>query len=244
MECYEKFAEYCNKRAECGDCKLYDWKEGDIPEGTLDDPLAPDGEKSSSWPAKPDDKRYTALATFEIDIGRLWKKNANTYYSPSTHTWKDGVVFKFTKGIPERGQPCIAVFKWDNRYKYHDYVKGMSCGVGRGMPTKRDEWPHYGIRPVVYVYPAVKDPDRPEIRYRLIYTQWDTRHTTRGGRSSGSLVDTDEGKVIYQVTGSESSATGNHGAIHVCAVVEGRPTKRMIRISNDTCNYHEHEEMA
>lgn len=192
------------------------------------------------WPAKPEGSRRKYLAIFDIDVRRLWKKSWNTYYSPSSHTWKDGIVFKFTRGIPERGQPCVAIFKWDLRNKYHDYVKGKPCLEGRGMPTKPDEWPHYGIRPVVHVYPATKDPDRPEIRYRLIYTQWDTRHTTRGGRSCGTLEDSEDGRVIHQVTGAESSATGNHGAIHVCAVVEGQPTKRTIRVSNDTCNTRVH----
>ena len=194
------------------------------------------------WPAKPEGSRRKYLAIFDIDVRRLWKKSWNTYYSPSSHTWKDGIVFKFTQGIPERGQPCVAVFKLDCRYKYHDFVTGRPRTQGRGMPTGYviDNKIPYGIRDVIHVYPAIKDPERPEIRYRLIYTQWDTRHTTRGGRSCGTLEDSEDGRVIHQVTGAESSATGNHGAIHVCAVVEGQPTKRTIRVSNDTCNTRVH----
>jgi hypothetical protein len=195
------------------------------------------------WPAKPEESRRKYLAIFDIDMRRLLPKDENTFYSPSTHTWKDGIVFKFPHGVPERGQPCVAVFKLDCRYKYHDFVTGRPRTQGRGMPTgyEIDNKIPYGIRDVIHIYPAEKKPERPEIRYRLVYTQWDTRHTSRGGRSCGSLVDTEDGRIIHKVVGAESSATGNHGAIHVCAVVEGRPVKRTIRISNDTCNYHEHE---
>lgn len=194
------------------------------------------------WPAKPEGSRRKYLAIFDIDMRRLLPKDENTFYSSSTHTWKDGIVFKFPHGVPERGQPCIAVFKVDCRYKYHDFVAGRPRTQGRGMPTGNeiDNKIPYGIRDVIHIYPAEKKPERPEIRYRLVYTQWDTRHTSRGGRSCGSLVDTEDGRIIHKVVGAESSAGGNHGAIHVCAVVEGQPTKRTIRVSNDTCNTRVH----
>lgn len=189
------------------------------------------------------EKKYSALAIFEIDINTLYKKNEKTYYSPASHMWKDGIVFKFSRGIPERGQPCIAIFKYDIRNKYHDFIAGCPRTTGRGMPYSLGKYEkgelHYGIRPVIHIYPAIQDVNREPIRYRLILANWQIRNTSRGGSSSGSLQDWDHGKVIYQITGADTSASGNHGNIWICAVVEGSPRKRIIRVANDTCNIRE-----
>jgi len=239
MECYEKFKFECARHESCGDCALHDWKEGTpVPASVQTEPP-----ERPAYPEKPEAQKHTALAIFDIDVDRLWKKDEQTFYSPATRSWKDGIVFKFNKGIPDRGSPCIAIFKWDRRNKYHDFVAGKPRTVGRGMPVSMYKYEqgklYYGIRPVVHIYPATQDPNRPAIRYRLVLVNWDLRSTSRGGRSSGELVDTSDGRVVYQITGSEQSREGNHGAIWVCAVVEGSPKIHRVFVSNDTCNVRE-----
>jgi hypothetical protein len=181
--------------------------------------------------------QITELAIFEIDVGRLFQKDGKTFFTPKTNSWQDGIVFKFNRGIPGRGQPCIAVMKWDLRKKYHDFVAGKPRTRGRGMPTSYGKYENgqmfYGIRPVVHIYPAIREGDAEKAgNHRLVLVDWATRHTTRGGQSSGEL----DGRIVASITGSELSREGYHGRKWICAVVAGPATIKETRIANDTCN--------
>jgi len=273
MQCFEKFQMECAKHSTCqpeDGCPYAEMSQAEVdalpgePQMTELDILL-EGEDGSlvGEPARafrpkrypfPKDREMlgqqrTELAYFDIDVGALHYVDGVTYYTEQQSSWKDGIVLKFPRGIPERGSPCIAILKYDYRLQYSHFRKGVPRTVGRGMPDSLGEFENgnrfYGLRAVVRVIPATREGDMAAAGgKRLILVDWATRSTSRGGHSSGSLEDSAEGKIICSITGAESSAAGNHGKIWVCAVVEGNVLLRRTRISNMTCNVREFAEQV
>ena len=125
------------------------------------------------------------------ELGLVEVKGGYTMYQP--YSIRNGIVFRFPKGMPEEYNVVYVVFDTDRE----------------------------GARKVVSIYDF--GPDRSRIRKNkkgnilyLKYAEWATRNTGMGGHDSSEIL----GKIVFQMEGHNTSPTGSHGKKHMVFLCE------------------------
>jgi len=160
------------------------------------------------------EQQKTYIAKFQIDINNLYKKNDNTFYTKASYLIKDGIVFKFNRGIPALGESCIVIMKYDIRNKYHDYEQG-AVKNGHIIKLGNEIMPSnsYGSKPIVYIYPT-KTNEETNLTITLISAKLHEKI---------EFHEDNDNKIVDFITGSDVSSNGEYGNIHRCYIIKGNP---------------------
>lgn len=125
------------------------------------------------------------------ELGMVEVKGGYTMYQP--YSIRNGIIFRFPKGMPEEYNVVYVVF-----------------GTDRG-----------GTRKVVSIYDfgpdqsRIKQNNKGNILY-LKYAEWATRDTGMGGYDESFI----EGKIAFKMEGHNTSPTGAHGKRHMVFLCE------------------------